>query len=363
MLQSDDWGRVGVRDREGYDLLRSQGFRLGERAYDLYTLETADDVGALASILKKHRDSTGRRPCMVMNLCTANLDFKKMRSRGFRELATLPLAQGMPGSWSRPGLLEAYREGIEERVFYPGLHGVMHFSPVAVANALAENGERARLLRSFWDAETPYIFWRMPWIGYEYWNPEKPHAGFSARDKQVELIEEARRNFVAVFGRRPLSGCAPGYRANRDTHQAWAEQGIHVAENGSGNGLKAPHVDEFGILHLYRTIDFEPSQGELETEKYLQIAGNCFSKGLPVVISIHAVNFHSTIKDFRTPTLAALDALLTALESRYPEMLYAHDEDLYNIATRGALLGGEVQVTVSADRGNWKAQLAHQGAL
>ena len=47
VLQSDDWGRVGVRDREGWEQLRDLGVSLGERSYDFYSLETAEDVAAL----------------------------------------------------------------------------------------------------------------------------------------------------------------------------------------------------------------------------------------------------------------------------------------------------------------------------
>jgi len=363
VLQSDDWGRVGVRDREGYDWLRSRGVRLGERAYDLYSLETAEDVTAVASLLGRHRDSTGRPPCLVMNVCTANLDFKKMREGGFRSAEILPLAQGLPGKWSRPGLFEAYRLGIEQGVFYPALHGSTHFCPAAAENALAEGGSRAEFLRLLWEAETPYIYWRMPWIGYEYWNPQKPRAGFLAVERQRKLIWEACENFSGLFGMQPVSACAPGCRANRDTHRAWSEAGIRVAENGSGSGLRAPHVDQFGILHLYRTIDFEPSQQELEVEKYLQVAGNCFSLGLPLIISVHSINFHSSIKDFRTPSVAALDSLLTGLESKYPELLYVHDEDLYGIVTQGAFSRGKVRVSVSVSQGDWNSRFVHQGAV
>ena len=35
LLQSDDWGRVGVRDAEGQEELRAAGLSLGERPYDL----------------------------------------------------------------------------------------------------------------------------------------------------------------------------------------------------------------------------------------------------------------------------------------------------------------------------------------
>src|SRR5882724_6345176 len=60
LLQSEDWGRVGVRDREGYEQLRASGVHLGENPYDYYSLETAEDVMALRDLLKRHRDSTGR---------------------------------------------------------------------------------------------------------------------------------------------------------------------------------------------------------------------------------------------------------------------------------------------------------------
>jgi hypothetical protein len=362
-IESDDWGRLGMRDREGYEWLRSRGIKLGEHPYDLYSFETADDVAAVGSVLSRHHDSAGRPPCMVMSFCTANLDFKKMKANGYTRVELLPLAEGLPGSWSRPGLLEAYRSGIRDGVFYPAMHGLTHFCPIAIENILAKGGERAELLRLLWEAETPYIYWRMPWVGYEYWNPEKPRAGFLPAEVQQEQIDKARECFTALFGMPPVSACAPGYFANSDTRRAWSQVGIRVAQNGTGSGLNAPYIDATGILHLHRTIDLEPSQRELEVDKYLQIAGNCFARGLPVIISTHAINFHSTLKDFRTTTLAALDSLLTALETKYPELLYVHDQDLYAIVTEGAFRSRDERVAVSAKRQEWKARIAHQGAL
>ncbi len=363
LLESDDWGRVGVRDKQGFESLRSRGLRLGEHPYDLYALETATDVAVLAHLLAQHHDSGGRSPCMVMNFCTSNLNFKKMRARRFEQLELLALADGLPGRWSRPGLIESYRAGIRQGVFYPAVHGLTHFCSAAAENALAEDGERARLLRMLWEAETPYIYWRMPWIGYEYWNPEKPRAGFLSAERQDYLIQQACQEFSALFGTRPTSACAPGYRANGHTHRAWSKSGIRIVQNGTGSGLKAPHVDEFGLLNLYRTIDFEPSQKELEIEKYLQIAGSCFARGWPVIISSHSINFHSSLKDFRTATLVALDSLLTALEDRFPKLLYVHDEDLYAIVTEGVCPRIGERVEVSTSQQHWKPAGAHQGAL
>jgi hypothetical protein len=346
VLQSDGWGRAGVRDKEGYEQLRSSGIKLGQHPYDLYSLETADDVNQLAGVLLGHKDSTGRRPCLVMNVSMANLDFGRMRSDDYKKIHLMRLGKGLPGRWSRPGLFDAYRSGVEKGVFYPALHGLTHFCPLAIENVIAADGEQAALLRSFWAAETPFIYWRMPWVGYEYWNPEKPQAGFLSGEHQARLIVRSVDYFYAFFRLRPFSACAPGHQANEDTHRAWVQAGIRVAQNGISP--QPPHIDELGILQLYRTLDFEPSQREVDADRHMEIAGTCFSRGLPLIISIHSINFHSTLKDYRSPTLALLDKFLTALERRYPEMLYVNDKDLYQIVTSGSFKGhpGKISVTV-----------------
>lgn len=362
LLHSDDWGRVGVRDREGFDALRSQGIRLGERPYDLYSLETAEDVSAVAGLLQRHHDASGRSPCLMMNTCAANLDFPKMREEGFRRVLLKALVKGLPGAWSRPGLFDAYKAGVKAGVLQPALHGITHFCEPAVLRAREHNAERAELLLKLWEAETPYIFWRMPWVGYEFWDPEEPTEKFLGGRRQRELIIQGFQLLSLLFGTRPMSACAPGYRANADTHRAWAEVGIRMAVNGTGDGIRAPHMDQFGLLHVYRNVDLEPSQHDSEIEKYVELAGMCFARGLPLIISIHSINFHSTLKDFRSPSLAVLDQLLSALEAKYTDLLYASDEDLYRMVTKGQLADGSEKVKVSITQQPWNARAAQMGS-
>lgn len=346
LLQSDDWGRVGVRDQEGYEQLRAAGIPLGQNPYDFYSLETAEDLTAISETLQRHHDSTGRSPCLVMNFLPANLDFNKMAGSGFQTVELLSLAKGLPGNWKRPGLLEAYRRGISAGVFYPALHGLTHFCQPAVEHALAHDPDRREQLLTFWRAETPYIYWRMPWVGYEYHNPEKPNPGFLPAEAQEKLIRVAAEGFARLFSTFPASACAPGYRANRDTHQAWAKWGIRVAQNGSGAPLP-PYIDDFEILQLHRTIDLEPAHKDLPTEKYLELAGDCFARGVPAVVSIHSINFHSSLKNYRDSSLQALDQLLSGLESKYQSLLYAHDGDMYKIVTQGRFDAGHGTIKVN----------------
>ena len=363
VLQSDDWGRVGLRDQEGLDQLRATGLTLGERSYDFYTFETAEDLDELTKLLKRHRDSAGRHPAVLMNFIVANLDFAKILG-GQCELSLLPLADGLPQGWKRMELVKGYRAGIADGVFRAGLHGTTHFCRTAVERAFRGGGERSDLLRNLWRAGTPYIHWRMPWIGYEYWDPEKPKdERFLSSEAQRNLIGQAVGMFAKLFSTLPRSACAPGYRANNDTHGAWAEHGIRVAQNGPGARIP-PYLSRYEMLHLTRTVEFEPATDPaFSVEDCVRQAEDCFALGIPAIVSLHSINFHSTVKDFRSRTLPALDEFFAALESKHRDLLYLHDEDLSELVNSGSYqtANGRVEVTVTHKRflrskaARWKA--------
>jgi hypothetical protein len=348
LFQSDDWGRAGVRDREGWEELRAAGLNLGEKPYDFYSLETAEDLYALADVLRKHRDSTGRMPSMVMNFIMANIDFDQAFEAGSKQIPLRPLTEGLPGKWHRPGLFEAYQQGIRERLFYPALHGLTHFCEPAVARELSAAGDRSQLIRTLWQAETSYIHWRMPWIGFELWDSElKPAQRFLSQDHQSRAIQRASGIFQQLFGVSPFSACAPGYRANEDTRKAWLENGVRVAQNGPGE-RRAPYLDSSGMFFTFRTVEMEPATESCDLENLLQQVSECFAVGAPAIISIHSINFHSMLRDFRSITLKLLDQFLTAVDSKWPDLLYLHDADLFSIATEGAYAGDNGRVRVAA---------------
>lgn len=346
VFQSDDWGRAGVRDREGWEELRASGLNLGEKPYDFYSLETAEDLFALAKALRKHRDSTGRSPSMVMNFVMANIDFDRCFERSWKKIPLRPLTEGLPGTWRRPGLLEGYKQGICDGLFYPALHGLTHFCEPAAAREFDRAGERSELLKRLWRAQTPYIHWRMPWIGYEYWDAEvRPSRRFLSEDDQEIAIKRAAQIFRDLFASAPFSACAPGYRANADSRSVWFKNGVRVVQNGPGQQNR-PYLDDTGMLSIFRTVEMEPALGPCDVEELVTQLEECFVGGLPAVISIHAINFHSTIRDFRTPTLKLLDEFLTAIEKKWPDLLYVHDGDLFSIATDGCYVGenGTIEV-------------------
>jgi hypothetical protein len=351
VLQSDDWGRVGIRDQEGWEEVRRLLPNLGERSYDFYSLETAEDVAEVASLLGRHRDSTGRPACLGMNFIVANVDFAKVAADDFRQIRLRPSTEGLPDGWERPGLFEAYRQGIATGVFSAALHGSTHFCRPAVERALADQGDRGTLLRGLWRAGVPYIHWRMPWIGFEYWDPEQAEEKrFLTAETQEELIGRAAEISTKLFSGSPRSACAPGYRSNDATQRAWAKCGIRVAQNGSGNGTP-PHFDRNGILQVYRMVDFEPAvEQQLSLAACIEMADECFARGLPAIVSVHSINFHSTIRNFRARTVELLDEFLSALEKRHADLLYLRDEDLSDLVEVGKFESAHSAVKVPVTR-------------
>lgn len=354
LFQSDDWGRVGLRDQAGLEQLRSAGIELGERPYDFYSLETGDDLSALMALLQRHHDSEGMPPCLQMNFVVANLDCVQTLSDSSAKLHFNLLANGLPSGWERSNLIETYRTGIDAGLFYPALHGSSHFCRRAVERNLQHESNRSQLLRTLWQAGTPYIHWRMPWIGYEYWDPEQlEDERFLPAEKQRELIGYSVGAFAKLFSKLPRSACAPGYRANEDTNKAWAQHGIGVAQSGPGT-LTPPHFDGNEMLHLSRNLEFEAAlHPDLSVDVLVQQAERCFERGIPVIVSTHSINFHSTVRDFRSPTIQLLDQFLTALESRHSDLLYLHDENLYDLINQGSYRAQHKSVQVKVMRKNF----------
>ena len=141
-----------------------------------------------------------------MNFIMANVDFDRYFSgqkieSGHAQIPLRLLTEGLPGAWHRPQLFEAYAEGIRERLFYPALHGLTHFCERAIARELNAGGERSELLKTLWQARTPYI----P-VSYTHLNSRKFRRSlFVVEDiKKGELF--TRQNVRSI---RPADGLHP----------------------------------------------------------------------------------------------------------------------------------------------------------
>ena len=104
-------------------------FYLGENPYDYYSLETAEDVMALRDLLKRHRDSTGRPACLVMNFLLANLDFQRTADSGFKNIYLKAVEPGSARRVETAGTLRSLPAGHFRRGFLSCASRVNSFLP------------------------------------------------------------------------------------------------------------------------------------------------------------------------------------------------------------------------------------------
>jgi hypothetical protein len=134
-----------------------------------------------------------------------------------------------------------------------------------------------------------------------------------------------------------------------------------VAQNGPGS-LVPPHFDRHGVLNLYRNVEVEPATDTAYSlQRSLQQAEDCFARGIPAIVSIHSINFHSTVRDFRSMTLRSVEEFFSALESKHADLLYLHDENLLALVNDGSYTTAQGTVSVNVTRKDFtRANVARQ---
>ena len=74
-------------------------------------------------------------------------------------------------------------------------------------------------------------------------------------------------------------------------------------------------------------------------------------RGLPLIISTHSINFHSTISPFRQKTLPMFRELLAGLQKRYPTLVYVNTRQMLEMIETGTYETGAGKVAVTVTNG------------
>jgi hypothetical protein len=98
-------------------------------------------------------------------------------------------------------------------------------------------------------------------------------------------------------------------------------------------------------------VEFEPAiNPDFSLDACLRSAEACFERKIPAIVSVHSINFHSSVKDFRSRTLELLDQFLAALESAHPDVLYLHGGEIYEAVNKGSCETAQGTVSVNVTR-------------
>ena len=327
VIQSDDWGRVGVPSLPVFNQIRQAVPGVGDSRWDFYGLETTADLEALGNELEAIRDTDDAPACITGNFIMANADLRLMAENGFARGIYKPISEGFPPPWT-DSLVTAYRALVDRKVFYPGLHGFTHFNASVLEGALADPGdlgERARLLARL---DTPYLRSVTPEYNFALLSMPAGSEVFLPAERQKQWLESGIQIFEEVFGFRPVTFCAPGYRSNDVTRRLLEENGVAGIQLPS----KAPPVRDGGLVVLGRNVAFEPALWKSDRaaliEQALADGEAAVARGTPIIICSHSINYMTRFLDRAEEARSDLALFLGRLKDRFPDLRFAGDADL-----------------------------------
>lgn len=321
ILQSDDWGRVGISGPEQLDCLKQKGHPAPPSPWNLYGLETRTDLERLATCLARHRDADGRAAGMVANFILANPDLPATRQAGAAALVTVPIDEGFPPPWTDQHCA-TYRDLVASQMFYPGLHGYTHFHGPALLRGLHAAGDFGERVRAMAACGVPYLASLAPEFNFALVTRHGGREEPAPADWQADWMRRGVEIFRRVFGSAPVTACAPGYRHDAVTRALWHAAGVRVVQIF---GSRLATVEQ-ELLILSRNVHFEPGLDPAKgAEHALSSADRAIASGVPVIVCTHSINYIERFLGRNEHALVELDRFLGGLRRRHPDLRFSDD--------------------------------------
>ena len=120
--------------QNGIDLSSDEGYPYNKND----SLATAEDLAALFEVLTSVKDSTGRPAVFTPEAVVANPDFDRIRQSDFHTYFYEPFTETLLNYPGCECSFEAWKEGMENRLFVPQFHGREHLNVLAWMRALQQ---------------------------------------------------------------------------------------------------------------------------------------------------------------------------------------------------------------------------------
>jgi hypothetical protein len=343
IIESDDWGSLYIPSKEALEKLKAAGINTNTHYLQYDSFETREDIKALFEVLYNHRDRTGRPPVITAVANVANPNFEVIESGGFKDYVYETFLETSERFEASSGIIEDYRKGINERLFFPIFHGREHLNVNRWMLLLQQ--DNFAIKRAF--------FAGVPAIGMDEQGNILPdlRAAFDLDDiselaDQKEILDSGLKIFEQIFGFRSRYMVPPNGPFNSQLELYLKSLGIdfigsskiHMSPLGKGEWKK-----EFRYLgkknfcdqiYLTRNCFFEPSSWEHAKDKdwvasCMEEISSAFLMRKPATISSHRVNYMGGIDlKNRTRGLELLDELLKAIVLKWPNVEFLTSEEL-----------------------------------
>ncbi len=340
VFESDDWGSIRMPSIETFNTLKNKGINVDKSPYCKFdSLASEDDLELLFTTLLKHKDCKGNNPIITANTVVANPDFEKIKSSNYSNYYYEPFTETLKNYPKHHKSFELWKEGINNKVFFPQFHGREHVNVGMWLDLLRKNDPAFVLAfeSKMWGLSNDVF----PQMG------KSIQATFDSNNNT--LLEESIQNglalFEQIFGYKSESFIANNFIWDSILNQSLASSGVKylqgmkyqiLPKEGEKKRELLRHYlgdrNQYNQTYLIRNCSFEPSVDGLGFEKTLKEIANAFFWRKPAIISIHRINFIGCINEKnRTTNLKKFDLLLQNILELWPETEFMTSTTLGNL--------------------------------
>jgi len=339
IIECDDWGGINMPSTVVYERLLAAGLKVGNRMWNRFdTLETAEDLEQLFTVLDSVRDASNKPAVFTPVTNVANPDFERIRSEGFvnyyYEKFTDTLNRYYPGK----NVFKLWKEGLQAGIFMPELHGREHLAVQLWMEELRQGNKDLRIAfdSGFLSLDIPHLL--------------PPARGFRAeffftREEQrpflVNSIIEGVGLFEEIFGYTPAVFVPANGIFHPDFTSTIAASGVKflwvnhfLRYPQEGGKLKTKWVitgqrGPGGLTYYTRNCSFEPNsehyRGVDFTVNQIEAA---FRWGKPAIVSTHRASYAGGLDPKnRTRGLTELKKLLIRILKKWPDIEFMSSGD------------------------------------
>ncbi|MDP3930609.1 MAG: polysaccharide (de)acetylase [Bacteroidota bacterium] len=348
VIESDDWGSIRMPSKRVFDSMEAGGIPLHKCPYNKFdSLESEMDLQELFNVLTSFKDGNGNSPIITANTVMANPDFDKIKESNFEKYFFETFDETYKKYPGRQNSINLFKQGINEKIFFPQFHGREHININLWLKLLRSNNKT--FVKAFDNG-----FWGIGPLIEKNGTPINIQASFDALDvseleSQYEIILEGLNLFENIFKFRSSTFIANNFIWDSGINEVLSKTGV-LAFQGMKYQLspiydgpkrkKERHYigqkNNFGQLYLIRNCTFEPSVNEKieSVNSCLWEIGNSFFWEKPAVISSHRVNFiGSIVSDNRGQNLKLFKDLLSKILQKWPDVEFMTSAQLAQLIT------------------------------
>ena len=353
VITSDDWGSIRMPSREVYNRCLRKGYQLEKTLYERFdTLASQDDIFLLFELLSSFKDYYGNPASITANCVVANPDFARIEADGFQHYYYELITETFKHYPCHSKNFELWKEGLENKIFFPQYHAREHLNVSLFMNALRNGDENVHF--SFQN-NMPGIILPGALNTSNIYVEALRYRSLQDKAEKISIYLEGLDLFCKIFGYRSLTITPPNYTWSPDfDYDVYAKGVIGIQ---STRKLREPlytnkyiyhshymgERNEFGQVYLLRNALFEPTIPDYKlkdpVDRCLSDMSIAFSMNRPVIICSHRINYVGFLdQSNRDRTLSMLKIILKRALQKWPDIEFLNAGQLINeIITKNKL--------------------------